>query len=80
MPESVARANAAKLTIRARIEHVFDHQKNRYGLFIRTIGMVRGQAKLTPTKRTLQTGSLAPIHAIRPIISAKSSFLRVSKW
>lgn len=39
MPESMARANAAKSAIRARVEHVFGHQKNRYGLFIRTIGI-----------------------------------------
>jgi len=43
----MARANAAKSAIRARIEHVFAHQKNRYGLFIRTIGIARAQAKLT---------------------------------
>ena len=47
MPESMARANAAKSTICARIEHVFAHQKNRYGLLIRTIGIARAQAKLT---------------------------------
>jgi hypothetical protein len=32
---------------RARVEHVFAHQKNRYALFIRTIGTARAQAKLT---------------------------------
>ncbi len=47
MPEHMARANAAKSAIRARVEHVFAHQKNRYGLFIRTIGLARAQAKLT---------------------------------
>ena len=47
MPEHMARANAAKSVIRARVEHVFAHQKNRYGLFIRTIGLARAQAKLT---------------------------------
>jgi len=46
MPEHFERANAAKSVIRARVEHVFAHQKNRYGLFIRTIGMARAQAKL----------------------------------
>jgi hypothetical protein len=43
----MARANAARSAIRARVEHVFAHQKNRYGLFIRTIGIARAQAKLT---------------------------------
>lgn len=47
MPERMARANAAKSAIRARVEHVFAHQENRYGLFIRTIGIARAQAKLT---------------------------------
>jgi hypothetical protein len=37
----MARANAARSAIRARVEHVFAHQKNRYGLFIRTIGIAR---------------------------------------
>ena len=47
MPEHTSRANARKSAIRARVEHVFAHQKNRYGLFIRTIGLARAQAKLT---------------------------------
>ena len=47
MTESMARANAAKSAIRARVEHVLAHQKNRHGLFIRTIGVARAQAKLT---------------------------------
>ena len=46
MPENVARANAAKSSIRAHVERVFAHQKNRFGLFIRTIGLVRAEAKL----------------------------------
>ena len=47
MPQHVARANAGKSSIRARIEHVFAHQKNKFGLFIRTIGIARAEAKLT---------------------------------
>ncbi len=47
MPQNIARANAAKSSIRAHVEHVFAHQKNRYGLFIRTIGLARAEAKLT---------------------------------
>src|SRR3546814_18877066 len=38
MPKATARANAAKSAIRARIEHVPAHQKNRFGLFIRPVG------------------------------------------
>jgi IS5 family transposase len=47
MPQNIARANAAKSSIRAHVEHVFAHQKNRFGLFIRTIGLARAEAKLT---------------------------------
>lgn len=47
MPAHVARANAGKSAIRAAVEHVFAHQKNRFGLFIRTIGLARAEAKLT---------------------------------
>ena len=44
---SASRANARKSAVRARVEHVFAHQKNRFGLFIRTIGLARAEAKLT---------------------------------
>jgi IS5 family transposase len=47
MPIATARANAAKSAIRTKVEHVFAHQKNRFGLFIRTIGVTRADAKLT---------------------------------
>jgi IS5 family transposase len=47
MPQATARANARKSSIRARVEHVFAHQKTRFGLFIRTIGLARAEAKLT---------------------------------
>jgi IS5 family transposase len=47
MPERTARANAAKSKVRARVEHVFAHQKDKMGLFIRTIGIRRAEAKIT---------------------------------
>jgi IS5 family transposase len=47
MPRSTAQANARKSSIRAAVEHVFAHQKTRFGLFVRTIGLARAQAKLT---------------------------------
>lgn len=47
MPEATAKANAKKSSVRAAVEHVFAHQKMRYGLFIRTIGLARAEAKLT---------------------------------
>jgi IS5 family transposase len=46
MPQNIARANAAKFSIRSAVEHVFAHQKNRFGLIIRTIGIARAEAKL----------------------------------
>jgi len=47
MPARTARANAARSTVRARIEHVFARQKDQMGLFVRTIGIVRAKAKIT---------------------------------
>jgi hypothetical protein len=41
MPTPIRRANARKSAVRARIEHVFAEQKDRIGLFIRTIGLAR---------------------------------------
>lgn len=35
MPRVMAQANAKKSSIRAAVEHVFAHQKMRFGLFIR---------------------------------------------
>jgi len=47
MPTRTARANAVRSTVRARVEHVFARQKDQIGLFIRTIGIVRADAKIT---------------------------------
>ncbi|MBV0914242.1 IS5 family transposase [Anianabacter salinae] len=47
MPKATAQANFRKSSVRAQVEHVFAHQKNRFGLFIRTIGLARAEAKLT---------------------------------
>lgn len=47
MPARTARANAARSTVRARIEHVFARQKDQMGLFIRTIGIARAETKIT---------------------------------
>lgn len=37
----------ASLRSAPRVEHVFAHQTNRFGRFIRTIGLARAEAKLT---------------------------------
>lgn len=47
MSERTAKANAAKSRVRARVEHVFAQQKDKMGLFIRTIGIKRAEAKIT---------------------------------
>jgi transposase, IS5 family len=47
MPANIARANAAKSSVRARVEHVWAQQKDKMGLFIRTIGIKRAEAKIT---------------------------------
>ena len=47
MPRHIARANARKSSVRAAVEHAFGHQKNRFGLFIRAIGIARAETKLT---------------------------------
>jgi IS5 family transposase len=47
MPRALARANAKKSKIRARVEHVFAEQKDRMNLFIRTIGIARAEAAIT---------------------------------
>ena len=39
-------ANNAKSKIRSRVEHVFAEQKDRMGLFIRTIGIARATTKI----------------------------------
>jgi len=47
MPKRTARANAEKSEVRARIEHVFAHQKERIRLFIRSVGLKRAEATVT---------------------------------
>ncbi len=43
---AVRRANNAKSRIRAHVEHVFAQQKDRMGLFVRTIGLPRATTKI----------------------------------
>lgn len=46
MPQAMRRANNTKSKVRARVEHVFAEQKDRMGLFIRTIGIARATTKI----------------------------------
>lgn len=47
MPKRTARANARKSKVRARIEHVFAHQKERMKLFVHSVGLKRAEATVT---------------------------------
>jgi IS5 family transposase len=46
MPKRTAKANVKKSKIRARIEHVFAHHKERMRLFIRSVGLKRAEATI----------------------------------
>lgn len=46
MSKRTARANGAKSKVRSAVEHVFADQKQRMGLFIRTIGLARARLKV----------------------------------
>ena len=47
MPAHIACGNRTKSRIRAKVEHIFAEQKERMGLFIRTIGLKRAEAMIT---------------------------------
>jgi hypothetical protein len=46
MPKHHARANARKSKVRARVEHVFGHRKDRMNLMVRCIGIKRAKATI----------------------------------
>lgn len=46
MPKRTSRANAEKSSVRAHVEHVFAQQKDRMGLFVRTIDLPRAELKV----------------------------------
>jgi IS5 family transposase len=46
-PERTAKANATKSSVRANVEQLFSHQKDKMGVFIRTIGINWAEAKVT---------------------------------
>ena len=63
MPEAIRRANTAKSKIRSRVEPVFAAQKDRMGLFIRTVGTARAKTKITGEPRLqYQTPALPAAH------------------
>ena len=46
IPAHIVRGNATRARVRSRVEHVFAAQKCRFGLIVRTVGMVRARAKI----------------------------------
>jgi IS5 family transposase len=46
VPDAARRTDAIKSIVRSRVEHVFAEQKDRMGLFIRTIGIARARVKI----------------------------------
>lgn len=47
MAANIRHGNATKSKIRALVEHVFAQQKDKMGLFVRTIGIARAKATIT---------------------------------
>lgn len=47
MPKRTAKANAKKSKVRARVEHVFAHQKDHMNLCVRSVGIKRATATVT---------------------------------
>jgi IS5 family transposase len=67
MPAHITRGNATRARVRSRVEHVFAAEKCRFGLIVRTIGLVRATAKIglanlayNLTRLTWFTGRTAP--------------------
>ena len=46
MSKRMSRANGRRSKVRSAIEHVFPRQKGPMALFVRTIGIVRAEAKI----------------------------------
>lgn len=47
MASPTQKANRSKSQVRAKVEHIFAVQKDKMGLFIRTIGLKRAPIKIT---------------------------------
>lgn len=58
MSKRTSRANGRKSAVRAKVEHVFGHQKDRMGLVIRTIGLARAKATITLANMVYNMGRL----------------------
>ena len=58
MSARTAKANGRKSKDRAKVEHVFAHQKARMGLTIRTVGLARAKAAVTMANMAYNMGRL----------------------
>lgn len=58
MSKRTSMANGRKSAVRAKVEHVFGHQKDRMGLVIRTIGLARAKAAITLANMAYNMGRL----------------------
>jgi IS5 family transposase len=58
MSKRTSKANGRKSTVRAKVEHVFGHQKDRMGMVIRTIGLARAKAVITLANMAYKMGRL----------------------
>ncbi|MCW2303428.1 hypothetical protein M2324_001825 [Rhodovulum sulfidophilum] len=58
MSKRKSRANGHKSAVRSKVEYVFGHQKDRMGLFMRTIGFARAWATITLANMAYNMGRL----------------------
>jgi IS5 family transposase len=47
MPDHIARSNATRARVRSLVEHVFAAEKQRTGLVVRCVGLVRATGRIT---------------------------------
>ena len=67
MPAHIARGNATRARVRARVEHVFAAQKCRLRLVVRTVGMVRAASRSAwPISLTTSPGWPGSMAELRP--------------
>ena len=75
MPKATAQANARKSAVRAHVEHVFAQQKDRMGLFIRTIGpqkrAKRQRIRTAPSDAALAADALEIADHVHPEITPR---------
>ena len=58
MNKRIAKANGCESKTRARVEHIFAHQKARMGPAIRTVGLARAKAAVTMANMDCNMGRL----------------------